>query len=58
VNTVKMPGASRRVKEASIQAVKILADGTRVPLGTSAYASRNPIKVLWWKFKRLIGAPT
>jgi hypothetical protein len=58
VNTVKMPGASRRVKEASIYATKILADGTRVPLGTIAYTNRNPLKVLWWKFKRLIGAQT
>ena len=58
MNTVKMPGATRRIKSASIQAVKILADGTRVPLGTIAYTNRNPLKVLWWKFKRLIGAPT
>lgn len=48
-----MPGATRRVKEASIQATKILKDGTRVPLGTIAYTNRNPLKVLAWKLNRI-----
>jgi hypothetical protein len=58
MNVVKMPGASRRVKSASIQAVKIRADGSREPLGTIAYTDRNPLKVLLWKIKRFFGVLT
>lgn len=41
-------------KMASIDAVIIRADGTRVNLGTIAYYHKNPLKRLWWKIKRFI----
>lgn len=44
-----MFGSGSQLQSAEVQAVKILADGTRVPLGTVAYWSRNPIKRLIFK---------
>jgi hypothetical protein len=48
---------SGRPKEASIEAVIIRADGTKVPLGVISYWHRNPLMRLWfyirqnWGFK-------
>lgn len=44
--------ASGNVKEASISAVKILADGRRVDLGIVAYYHKNPIIRVWRNFIR------
>ena len=41
-----------RLREASIHAVKILADGTRVDLGVVSYYHRNTFKRLWWWLAR------
>ena len=42
-----------KLVSAEVEAVKILADGTRVPLGTIAYWHRNPLKRLFYRlFKR------
>lgn len=40
---------SARAREASISAVIIRADGTRVDLGTVSYWHRNPLKRLAWR---------
>jgi hypothetical protein len=37
------------VREASIGAVIIRADGTREDLGVVAYYHRNPLRRLWWR---------
>lgn len=39
--------ASSNVKEASIHAVKIRADGTRIDLGMIAYYHKNPFIRVW-----------
>jgi hypothetical protein len=39
-------------KEATIEAVIIRADGTRVPLGVVSYWHRNPLKRWAWKVKQ------
>jgi len=44
--------ANSLVKEASIEAVIIRADGTREVLGTVGYYHRNPIKRFIWKVKQ------
>lgn len=42
-----------QIKSVQVEAVKILADGTRVPLGVISYWHRNPLKRLFFKlFKR------
>lgn len=46
-----MFGSSSKLISAEVEAVKILADGTRVPLGTVAYWHRNPLKRLWFRIK-------
>lgn len=46
------------VKSASISAVKILADGTRVDLGVVSYYHSNPFKRLWWALSQLCKGPT
>lgn len=55
-------GAGVDPKSASISAVIIRADGTKVELGTVAYYSRNPLKMAWWRltqfFKGLNHAST
>lgn len=38
---------------AEVEAVKILADGTRVPLGTVAYWHRNPFKRIAFHLKQI-----
>lgn len=45
---------TQNVKEASIEAVIIRADGTRENLGVVSYYHRNPLKRLAWRAKRLI----
>jgi hypothetical protein len=40
------------VKEASIQAIVIRADGTRENLGTVSYYHRNPLKRAMWALKQ------
>lgn len=45
--------ASANVKEASIHAVVIRADGTREVIGTVAFYHRNPLRRLWWNVKQL-----
>lgn len=40
------------VKEASIEAVVIRADGTRENLGTISYYHRNPLKRAMWTLKQ------
>lgn len=42
------------VKSLEIEAVKILADGTRIPLGVISTWHRNPIIRLWRRAKRAI----
>lgn len=34
----------QKFKEVTIEATKILADGTKVPLGVVAYYHQNPVK--------------
>lgn len=41
-------------KSASIHAVKIKADGTRIPLGVVAYWHRNPLRRWWWRIKQAV----
>lgn len=43
---------AKNITKAEITAVKILADGTKVPLGTVAYYHRNPLRRLWWRVKQ------
>jgi hypothetical protein len=43
------------VKSVSIQAVKITADGQRIPLGTVAYYHRNPLKRILFRIKKALG---
>lgn len=40
--------SSSKLISSEVTAVKILADGTRVPLGTIAYWHRNPLKRLFY----------
>lgn len=42
------------VKESSIQAVIIRADGTKEDLGTISYWHQNPFKRFWFKLKKFI----
>lgn len=44
--------AGSNCREASIHAVKILKDGTRVDLGCVAYYHKNPIIRLWRNLTR------
>jgi hypothetical protein len=46
--TMQIKGKAR---EASISAVIIRADGTRVDLGTVSYWHRNPLKRLAWRVR-------
>lgn len=39
-------------KQATIEAVIIRADGTRVPLGVISYWHKNPLKRWAWRMKR------
>ena len=41
--------ASKQFKEVRVEAVKITADGKRIPLGTIGYWHRNPLKRLFHK---------
>ena len=43
--------ASSDVKQASISAVIIRADGTIEDLGTISYYHKNPLYRLWWRLK-------
>jgi hypothetical protein len=43
------------VKAMEISAVKILADGTKVPLGTICTWHRNPLINLWRNLKLKLG---
>lgn len=40
-----------KAREASISAVIIRADGTRVDLGTISYWHRNPLRRLAWRVR-------
>lgn len=44
--------ATNQVKSMRVEAVKILADGTRVDMGTVAYYNSNPLKRLWFALKQ------
>jgi len=44
--------AKSQIKEASIAAVVIRADGTVEDLGVVSYWNRNPLRRLIWKVKR------
>ncbi len=44
--------ATAGVKEASIAAVVIRADGTREDLGVISYYHRNPLKRIAWNVKK------
>lgn len=50
------PFAKQDFKEITIEAVKITADGRRIPLGTIGYWSRNPLKRAWYWLRRKLGA--
>jgi hypothetical protein len=41
------------IKEASISAVVIRADGTREDLGVISRWHRNPFKRLWWRIRHV-----
>lgn len=41
--------AKQEVREASIAAVVIRADGTKEDLGVVSYWHRNPLRRLWWR---------
>jgi hypothetical protein len=43
------------LKSSEIQAVIIRADGSREDLGTIAYWHRNPLKRIWFYFKKFLG---
>lgn len=43
-----------KVKEVTVEAVKVLADGTRVPLGVVASYHSNPFKRWYYNLKRII----
>ena len=43
--------AKSEIKQATIEAVVIRADGTREELGTISYWHKNPIRRLLWKLK-------
>lgn len=45
---------SQQVKNASISAVIIRADGTREDLGVIAYYHKNPLKRLAWRIASLL----
>jgi hypothetical protein len=45
--------ARQGFKQASIDAVVIRADGTRVDLGTIAYYHRNPLRRWAWSLRKL-----
>lgn len=42
------------VKEASLEARVIRADGTVEDLGVVSYWHRNPIRRWWWHFRRAL----
>jgi hypothetical protein len=41
--------ARQKMREASIAAVVIRADGTREDLGVVSYWNQNPLRRLWWR---------
>jgi hypothetical protein len=41
-------------KQATIEAVIIRADGTRVPLGVVSYWHKNPLKRWAWRLERAV----
>jgi hypothetical protein len=47
--------AENKFKELTIEAVKITADGKRIPLGVVSYWSRNPIKRFAFWLKQKLG---
>lgn len=49
------PMARSDVKSMQIDAVKITADGKRIPLGTVAYYHRNPLKRALFALKKFLG---
>lgn len=44
--------AAARIKQATLQAVIIRADGSREDLGTVSYYHRNPLRRLAWRLSR------
>ena len=50
------PLAEGKIKELTITAVKITADGKQVPLGVVSYWSRNPLKRFAFWLKKKLGA--
>lgn len=45
--------ASSKPVSIEVEAVKITADGRRIPLGTIAYYHRNPLRRLWFRITQL-----
>lgn len=45
------------VKEATVEATIIKADGTVVPLGVVSYYHRDWKRRLWWRLKNAVRAP-
>jgi hypothetical protein len=41
--------AKQTVRQASIEAVVVRADGTREDLGVVSYWHSNPLRRLWWR---------
>ena len=41
--------AKSEIKQATIEAVVIRADGSREDLGVVSYWHRNPLRRLWWR---------
>lgn len=46
--------AGIKPKSAQIDAVIIRANGERQELGTIAYYSRNPLKMIYWRAKQFL----
>ncbi len=44
-----MFGSKTKLTSSELIAEKVLADGTRIPLGTLSYWHRNPVKRLFFK---------
>lgn len=46
-----MKAAKQKMKQTTIEAVVIRADGTREDLGVISYWHRNPLRRLWWRIR-------
>jgi len=47
-----LPEAKSQIKQATLEAVVIRADGTREDLGVISYWNSNPLKRLLWRMRQ------